>query len=210
MQIVDVQLRSNDAWFVIRVFTRSINFSGYELFNSSEKILSISVFSRPDVEHNLSALKKRPLINLCFVADDWQEWKSRYLPVFVDFLYTVVSSVPSGFLLIRQSRKGSSPFSFSFSTVNWIASLMLLMCTRKLRATYFDSITKVSSTYRFPIFGGRLNVVIAMFSRLSIKMLATTEDKLILPFDYQETSFNYESTNGPKLVHLILIKVFAT
>ncbi len=36
MQIVDVQLRSNGAWFVIRVLARSMNFSGYELFNSSE------------------------------------------------------------------------------------------------------------------------------------------------------------------------------
>ncbi len=25
----------------------------------------------------------------------------------------------------------------------------------------------------------------------------------ILPFDYQETSFYYESTNGPKTVHLV-------
>ncbi len=54
------------------------------------------------------------LISPCFVADEWQEWKFRYLPVFVGFLYTIVSSV----LLIRQSRKGSSPFSFSLSTVN--------------------------------------------------------------------------------------------
>ncbi len=70
------------------------------------------------VEHNLYALRKRPLTNPCFVADEWQEWKFKYLHVFVDFLHTVVSSVPSGFLLIRQSRKGSSPFSFSLSTVN--------------------------------------------------------------------------------------------
>ncbi len=101
-----------------------MNVFGYELFNSSEKILSISVFSKSGVEHNLSALRKRPLINPCSVSDEWQEW---YLPVFVGFLYTVVSSVPSGFLMIRQSRKGSSPFSFSLSTVNCIASLMLLM-----------------------------------------------------------------------------------
>ncbi len=116
MQTVDVQLRSNGAWFVMRFFTRSMNFFGYELFNRSENILSISVFSRSGVEHNLSALRKRPLINPCFVADEWQEWKLRYLPVFVGFLYTVVSSVPSGFLMIGQSRKGSSPF--SLSTVN--------------------------------------------------------------------------------------------
>ncbi len=118
MQIVDVQFRSNDAGFVIHVFTRSMNFSGYELFNSSEWTLSSSVFSRSGVEHNLSALRKRPLINLCFVADECQEWKFKYLPVFVGFLYTVVSSVPSGFLLIRQSRKGTSPFSLSLYTVN--------------------------------------------------------------------------------------------
>ncbi len=66
----------------------------------------------------LSALRKRPLINPRFVADEWQEWKFRYLPVFVGFLYAVVSSVPSGFLMIRQSRKGSSLFSFSLSAVN--------------------------------------------------------------------------------------------
>ncbi len=36
-----------------------------------------------------------PLINPCFVADEWQEWKFRYLPVFVGFLYTVLSSVPT-------------------------------------------------------------------------------------------------------------------
>ncbi len=94
----------------------------------------------------------------------------------VGFLYTVVSSVPSGFLLIRPSRKDSSRFSFWLSTVNLIASLMVLMCTRNLRATYFNSITKVSSTYRFQIFGGRLIVVIAMFSKFSIKMSATTGD----------------------------------
>ncbi len=81
--------------------------------------------------------------------------------MFVGFLYTVVSSVPPGFLMIRQSRKGSLPFSISLSTVNWIASLILLMCPRKLRAEYFDSITNVSSTY---IFGGHMNVVMAVFS----------------------------------------------
>ncbi len=42
--------------------------------------------------------------------------------------------------------------------------------------TYIGSITKLSSTYRFHIFGGRLNVVKAMLSKLSIKMLATTGD----------------------------------
>ncbi len=86
-------------------FTRSMNFFGYELFNSSEQILSISVFSRSGVEHNLSALRKRPLINPCFVADEWQEWKFRYVPVSVGFLCNVVSSLPSGFLLIRQPMK---------------------------------------------------------------------------------------------------------
>ncbi len=59
------------------------------------------IFSRSGAEHNLSALKKGTLINPCFIADEWQEWKFRYPPVFVGFLYTVVSSVPSGFLLNR-------------------------------------------------------------------------------------------------------------
>ncbi len=53
---------------------------------------------------------------------------------------------------------------------------MLLMCPRKLRTTYFDSKTKVSSTYRFRMFGGRLNVVTALLSKLSINMLATKGD----------------------------------
>ncbi len=116
MLTVDVQLRSNGALFLIRFLTRSMNFLGYELFNSSEEILSISVFRRSGVERNLYALRKRLLI--CFVADEWQEWKFRYLPVLVRCLYIVVPSVPSGFLLIKQPRKGTSPFSFSLSTVN--------------------------------------------------------------------------------------------
>ncbi len=87
MHIFDVQLRSNSAWFLILVFTRPMNCFGYELFNNSEQVLSISVFRRPGVEHNLSALRKGPLIYPCFVADKLQEWKFRYLPVFVDFLY---------------------------------------------------------------------------------------------------------------------------
>ncbi len=113
MQTVDVQLRSNGAWFVIRVFTRSMNLFGYELFKSN-----YSVFSKFGIEDNLSTLRKRPLMNPCVVADEWQKWKFKYPPVFVGFLYAAVSSVPSGFLLIRQPRKGSSPFSFSLSTVN--------------------------------------------------------------------------------------------
>ncbi len=65
----------------------------------------------------------------CFVADEWQAWKFRNLLVFLRFPYTVVSSVLSAFLLIRQSRKGSALFSFSLSTVGLIVSLVLLMCT---------------------------------------------------------------------------------
>ncbi len=83
-----------------------MNFFGYELFS----ILSISVFRMSGVEHNLYALRKRPLTNPCFVADEWQGWKFKYFSVFVGSLYTVMSIVPPGFLLIRQSRKGSSPF----------------------------------------------------------------------------------------------------
>ncbi len=68
MQAADVQLRSNGAWFLIQILTRSMNF--------------------------FDELRKTPLINPCFVTDEWQEWKFRYLPVFVGFLYTVVFSVP--------------------------------------------------------------------------------------------------------------------
>ncbi len=88
MQIVEAQFRSKCAWFVIWVCTRSLNCFRYELFNSSELILSISVFSRSDVEHNGSALRKRPLINSYFAADEWKEWKFRYLPV-RGFVYVV-------------------------------------------------------------------------------------------------------------------------
>ncbi len=34
--------------------------------------------------------------------------------MFLGFLYTLVSSVPSGFLMVRQSRKGSSDFHFRY------------------------------------------------------------------------------------------------
>ncbi len=53
---------------------------------------------------------------------------------------------------------------------------MLPMCLRKLRAAFFDSIANVSSAYLFHIFDGRLNVVMAIFSKFSMNMLATTED----------------------------------
>ncbi len=72
-------LMSIGAWFVLRFYTRSMDFFGNKLFNSSEKILSLSVLSRSGVEHNLSALRKMALINPCFCfADEWQERKFRF------------------------------------------------------------------------------------------------------------------------------------
>ncbi len=55
-----------------------MNVFGKELFNSFEKNRSISVFSWSGVEHNLSALRKRPLINPCFIANEWQEWLKQW------------------------------------------------------------------------------------------------------------------------------------
>ncbi len=46
---------------------------------------SISVLNRPGVEHNLSVVRKRPLINAFFVSDEWHEWRFRNLPMFVGF-----------------------------------------------------------------------------------------------------------------------------
>ncbi len=71
---------------------------------------------------------------LCYRRVAGTEAHLYIMSVFVGFLYTVVSKLPPRFLLIGQSRKGSSPLSFLLSTVNWIVSLMLLTCTRKLRA----------------------------------------------------------------------------
>ncbi len=58
-------------------------------------------------------------------ARGWWEEKSRYLFVWVGFLYTVLSLDPSGLPEIRTSRKASCP-SDSVSRVNWILGSMEL------------------------------------------------------------------------------------
>ncbi len=92
MEIVDVQLRSNGAWFLIRVFLHC--WSSFLDMNDEIALNRFSSFQVFGVEHNLCALRKRPLINPCFISDECQKWKFEYLPAFVGFQYAVVLLVP--------------------------------------------------------------------------------------------------------------------
>jgi len=88
------------------------------------------------------------LIADCFCNGWWCDSACRYLSVCVGFLYTWWPKVPSAFLEIRISRKGSFPFS-SMSIVKWIFGICwLLRKIRNLRSSALPClhITNVSST----------------------------------------------------------------
>ena len=70
----------------------------------------------------------------------------KILVVWVLFLYTDVSSLPSLSGLIKMSRKGSDPSGPGSSVVNWILLSTELMWVRNSSLWAFFKMTKVSST----------------------------------------------------------------
>ena len=81
--------------------------------------------------YTVFALCIRVFITL-YLAERWW-WLShfRYWSVWVDFLYTVIDSLPSVSNVTMVSKKGMAPSSLLFSTVNLMAGSTLFMCWRK-------------------------------------------------------------------------------
>ena len=124
-------------------------------------------------EHMVFALWYRVPATLYLDGILWWLSHCRYRSVWVCFLNTDVFKLQSSAGVIRISRNGIDPSSFISSQVNFILGCMEFSCCRKLFLFSFLIIVKVSST-NLHIFGGVLNVLIALISRSSMNKLATT------------------------------------
>ena len=79
------------------------------------------------VDENVMALCARVLKTLCLAVMWWLLSQCKYCSVWVDFLYTVVLRVLSGWMVMRVSRNGSESCCVG-STVNWMCGSRLLIC----------------------------------------------------------------------------------
>ena len=80
----------------------------------------------------------------------WEVWwlsHCRYWSVWVGFLYIVMDRFPSVSGFTTLPKKGMTPSSLLFSTVNWMTGSTLLICCRKSFLWIFFWMTNVSSTY---------------------------------------------------------------
>ena len=127
--------------------TMSMVHLGYLHLLSAFLRWSISFWRSSSLWHNVLPLWVMVLITL-YVADRWW-WLShcRYWSVWVGFPYTVIDNVLSGSGLTRVSKEGMAPSCLVSSTVTFMASSILLMCSRKFCLCSSFWMTKVSSTY---------------------------------------------------------------
>ena len=124
-------------------------------------------------EHMVFALWYRVPATLYLDGILWWLSHCRYRSVWACFLYTDVFKLPSSAGVIRISRNGIDPSSFISSQVNFILGCMEFRFCRKLFLFSFLIMVKVSSTNLLHIFGGVMDVLIALISRSSMNKLAT-------------------------------------
>ena len=115
----------------------------------------LSCWSNSGLLHTVEALWERVWITLNLAERWWWLSHCKYWSVCVDFLYTVMDSVPSASGLPMVSKKGMNPCSLLSSTVNFIAASTLLMCWRKPCLLISLWMTKVSSTNLHQNLGGQ-------------------------------------------------------
>ena len=88
--------------------------------------------------------------------------------MWVGFLYTVVSSLPSLSGVIKMSRKGSDPSGPGSSVVNWMLLSTEFRWVRNSSFWSFFMMTKVSSTNLFHNEGGFGDDCRALISKFSM------------------------------------------
>ena len=93
--------------------------------------------------------------------------------MWVGFLYTVVSRLPSSLGVIKTSRNGMEPSDLASSFVNWMFGSREFRCCRKLSICDDFMMVKVSSTNLLQNDGGFCADCMALVSRSSIYRLAT-------------------------------------
>ncbi len=124
----------------------------------------------------------------------WYEWKFKYLLEWVGLRYTWVLSLPFSLpfsLLIKISKKGSSPLLFSNSEVNFMFSRdfsKLFIWVKKYWKWRYLIIKNESSTKNFAILGGLRQVLIAVLKIYWTKICAMIGDKLLyFPWEHQKS-----------------------
>ena len=139
---------------------------GYPLSLRALLTTNSSVFCCTRDDDRVQALVKSVLITNTLCCSGWCDEKSRYLSVWVGFLYTDVPMLPSSLWCRRTSRYGRVP-SDSTSNVNWMFGLILLRWSWKLWTVSMCIAVRASSTYLFQNLGGRSKVESAFFQSLS-------------------------------------------
>ena len=106
------------------------------------------------VEQTSLALWNNVQMTLYLADMAWWLSHCRCQLVWVGFLYTVVSKLPSACGMTRVSRKAKEPLVLMFSMVNCIPSSMELICVKNSSLWADFMTTMVSSTNLFHRFGG--------------------------------------------------------
>ena len=106
------------------------------------------------LEHTAYALQYSVLITLYFADMAWWPSHCKYWSVWVGFLYTVVTKLPSDYGMTSVSKKDMEPSALVFSAVNWMPSSKELMCCRNLSLCTALMTTKASSTNLIHRLGG--------------------------------------------------------
>ena len=125
------------------------------------------------VEHTSIALWSNALMTLYLADMAWWLSLYRYWLVWVGFLYTVVSNLPSACGMTRVFRKGIEWSALVLSAVNCMPSSMELICVKNSSLWADFMTTKVSSANVFHKLGVCGAVLRALASNSSINVLAT-------------------------------------
>ena len=124
------------------------------------------------VEHISLALWNNVLMTLYLAVVVWWLSHCKYWLVWVGFLSTMVSMLPSAWIVIRWSRKGMNPSALVFSAVNWMPSSMELMWLKNSSLYTVFMTAKVSSTdlfHKLQLCGAELRDLV---TKSYMKMLA--------------------------------------
>ena len=139
-------LVSSFVFFIWILFRAQV---GYLHFFKAEVRCCSSLFRCCGEEHMVLALCSKVPITLYFAGMLWWLSHCRYKSVWVGFLYTVVSNLPSFPGMMRMSKKGIEPSSLDSLQVNLMLLSMELRCCSRESLWAFLMIMKESSTNLF-------------------------------------------------------------